>query len=124
MVFHSNQSHPGIRIQNMLTLSSIVKIATFIGINKAILLYTLQSLSESSRRLNINYKDGFYWAVGSFETLKDTELPYLSSGFIKSMIYQLEKQEYLFISKDTSRPFDRTNWYRINEEKLQKLINL
>jgi len=108
----------------MLTLQTIIRIATLIGINKAIILYTIQSLSESSRRLGTNYNEGFYWAVGSFETLKNSELPYLSSGFIKATIYQLEKQGYLFISKSPTEPFDRTNWYRVNEEKLTKLINL
>lgn len=104
---------------NILTFSP--ELARKIGLNQAILLNQIYYWCNKNKKKHINYINGYYWTYGSIKKWQE-QFPFWSISTIKRIILNLEKEEYLISGNYNKKGYDRTKWYRVNEEKISKLL--
>lgn len=80
----------------------------------------LQQLHYWLQRSN-NIKDGYRWVYNSYKNWSK-QFPWISSRTIKTDITWLEKQGYIISSNYNKAKFDRTKWYRIDYDALDKNV--
>jgi hypothetical protein len=99
------------------------QLATKIGLNEAIILQQIHYWLEINRKANKNFKDGNYWVYNSFKDWK-INFPFWSESTIKRTVSKLERYNLLVVGNYNKLKIDRTKWYRINYETLEKLEKL
>ncbi|POA05618.1 conserved phage C-terminal domain-containing protein [Staphylococcus caprae] len=93
------------------------KLATEIGLNEAIVLQQMHYWLNNS-----NHKhDGKRWIYNSYPKWIE-QFPFWSESTIKRTITSLEKQKLIFVGNYNKAGFDRTKWYSINYDTLNKLV--
>lgn len=92
-------------------------LATEIGLNEAIVLQQMHYWLKTS---NHNY-DGKRWIYNSYPKWIE-QFPFWSESTIKRTITSLEKQELIFVGNYNKAGFDRTKWYSINYDTLDKSV--
>ena len=93
------------------------RLAEKIGLNEAIVLQQMHYWLKTS---NHNY-DGKRWIYNSYPKWIE-QFPFWSESTIKRTITSLEKQELIFVGNYNKAGFDRTKWYSINYDTLDKLV--
>ena len=99
------------------------EIAVALGLNHAIVLQQLNYWIQVNREKNHNFRDGFYWVYNTHKELHD-QLPFLSVSTIRRTIEELEKQGVLISDNFNRMNYDRTRWYRIDQQKLYELVGV
>ncbi|WP_070817175.1 hypothetical protein [Staphylococcus sp. HMSC063A07] len=93
------------------------KLAVEIGLNEAIILQQMHYWLNAS-----NHKyDGKKWIYNSYPEWQK-QFPFWSLITIKRTIYSLEKQELLHIGNYNKAKFDKTKWYSINYQTIERMI--
>ncbi|MBV5158292.1 DnaD domain protein [Staphylococcus epidermidis] len=93
------------------------KLANEIGLNEAIILQQMHYWLNNS-----NHKhDGKRWIYNSYPKWIE-QFPFWSESTIKRTITSLEKQKLIFVGNYNKAGFDRTKWYSINYDTLNKLV--
>lgn len=95
-------------------------LASRVGLNESIVLWKLNSLLIESRDSNKNYKDGRYWAPGTFDYWKK-QFPFWSLPTIKRTFARLTKAGIVVTGNYNDSVFDRTSWYRIDYSVLRSI---
>jgi len=90
-------------------------LATKIGLNEAIILQQIHYWLMQKR----NLRDGYYWTYNSYEDWNQ-QFPFWSKSTIKRALSSLEKQNLIIKGNYNKMKRDRTNWYRINYQELEK----
>ncbi|MGV3110807.1 conserved phage C-terminal domain-containing protein [Staphylococcus pettenkoferi] len=93
------------------------KLAEKVGLNEAIILQQIHYWLNSSKH---NY-DGKRWVYNSYPKWIE-QFPFWSESTIKRTITSLEKQDLIFVGNYNKAGFDRTKWYSINYETLNKSV--
>ncbi|CAI2614383.1 hypothetical protein AKUH4B202J_08890 [Apilactobacillus kunkeei] len=93
------------------------ELATKIGLNESIF---LQQLNYWLQKSNHNIK-GKKWIYNTFEEWKN-QFPFWSLRTIKRIKTSLENKKIIEVSRYNKRGFDKTNWYSINYDYLDKLV--
>lgn len=91
-------------------------LAKKIGLNESIFLQQLHYWLEKST----NIQDGHRWVYNTAKKWQE-QFPFWSVNTIRRVIKNLEEKELLIIDNFNSLPIDKTNWYRINYEKVAAL---
>lgn len=69
---------------------------------------------------NMNVVDGYSWVYNSMEEWQK-QFPWLSKRSLDRKFKKLKEKNLLVIENHNKKKFDKTNWYRINYEELNKL---
>ncbi|MCH8673909.1 replication protein [Staphylococcus lugdunensis] len=93
------------------------KLANEIGLNEAIILQQMHYWLNSSKHEHDNKK----WIYNSYPEWQK-QFPFWSLITIKRTIYSLEKQELLHIGNYNKAKFDKTKWYSINYQTIERMI--
>ena len=94
------------------------KLAKEIGLNEAIVLQQMHYWLNMSKH---DY-DGKKWIYNSY-TKWVLQFPFWSESTVKRTIGSLEKQKLLHVGNYNKAGFDKTKWYSINYEELDKRVN-
>ena len=71
---------------------------------------------------NMNVVDGYSWVYNSMDEWQK-QFPWLSKRSLDRKFKKLKDKNLLIIGNYNKKKFDKTNWYRINYEELNKLSN-
>ncbi|NHD61574.1 DnaD domain protein, partial [Staphylococcus aureus] len=93
------------------------KLAELIGLNEAIVLQQIHYWLNNSK----HKYDGKTWIFNSYPEWQK-QFPFWSERTIKRTFGSLEKQNLLHVDNYNKAGFDRTKWYSINYETLNKLV--
>jgi hypothetical protein len=88
-----------------------------VGLNESIVLQQLHYWLLESK----NIKDGFKWVYNTYEDWQK-QFPFWSVRTLKRIITGLETEELIITGNYNKLKIDRTKWYRINNEKLDSLM--
>lgn len=72
---------------------------------------------------NMNVVDGYSWVYNSMDEWQK-QFPWLSKRSLDRKFKKLKEKNLLVIENHNKKKFDKTNWYRINYEELNKLSNV
>lgn len=102
---------------NEYPLQVLPSLAVHIGLNEAMILQQMHYWLNNS-----NHKhDGKRWIYNSYPKWIE-QFPFWSESTIKRTITSLEKQKLIFVGNYNKAGFDRTKWYSINYDTLNKLV--
>lgn len=99
-------------------LMLLPSLATAIGLNEAIILQQIHYWIDP--RINKNYHQNKYWVYNSYQQWL-LQFPFLSKRTLRRAINELEKRELLICAVFNKTPFDKTKWYTIDYDMLNKL---
>lgn len=103
-----------------------VDLAKAIGLNEAIVLQQIQYWIEIKESDVSKYKDSFHdgycWVYNSYADWQK-QLPFWCLRTIKTIFKSLENKGYVISGKFNKYGYDKTKWYRINYELLDKAVN-
>lgn len=96
-----------------------VETATVFGLNNAIIIQQIHYWTTSKNNKNI--KDGYKWVYNSYTEWKN-QFPFWSESTIKRSIHKLEKEKLIISANYNKAGFDKTKWYRLNYEEIDKRV--
>jgi len=93
------------------------ELAVLIGLNESIFVQQLHYwLSKST-----NVKNGRKWSYNSYEELHE-QFPFWSVRTIKTITKKLKDSGLVFIENFNINKWDKTNWYSLNYDELNRII--
>ncbi len=92
-------------------------LAKEIGLNESIVLLQLEYLISISG----NERDGRMWTYQSLTDLHETYFPWWSLMTIQRTLKSLEKNGLIIVGNYNKLGYDRTQWFALNEEGINKL---
>jgi hypothetical protein len=95
-------------------------LAKLIGLNEAIVLQQIHYWIEKNRMDDRNFREGYHWTYNSINSWHKENFDFWSFDTLKRTFKSLESKELLVVSNFNKDPRDRTKWYRINHEQLEK----
>lgn len=98
------------------------QLAITFGLNESIVIQQIHYWIELNKKANRNYYDGYYWVYNSFEKWASSDFPFWSMSTLKRIFSNLEKRNLLISANYNKKGFDRTKWYRINYEEIEKQL--
>ena len=98
-------------------------LATQIGLNEAIVIQQIHYWLEINKKADKNFKEGHYWTFNSYNEW-EKQFPFWSKRTIQRAITSLEKSNLIITGNFNKLKIDRTKWYRINYEMLERLENM
>jgi hypothetical protein len=99
----------------------IPELATLIGLSGSIVLQQVHYWVEINRKAKRNFKEGHFWTFNSYETWQ-AQFPFWSLKTVKRVFTRLEAAGLLVSDNFNRIKFDRTKWYRIDHEALERCI--
>jgi hypothetical protein len=93
----------------------------FSGIDEALVLQQVHYWVVTNQRANRNEQDGFFWTYNSFKAWAEQFAYLWSESTLKRIFARLEKAGYLVSGRFNKSNIDRTKWYRVNYEALNRL---
>lgn len=101
-----------------------VDLACVIGdCEEAIVLNQVSYWIERYREINRNCKDGRFWVYNSYQKWHDDNFPFWHPSKIQRIFKSLEKKGLLLSANHNNAGFDKTKWYTIDYEKLQRMAD-
>ncbi|QTR83181.1 conserved phage C-terminal domain-containing protein [Bacillus cytotoxicus] len=91
-------------------------LASKIGLNEAIF---LQQIHYWLQRSN-NVYDGYRWVYNTYEEWRE-QFPFWSVATLRRIVNKLEKEQLLIIGNYNKLKIDKTKWYRINYDLLNRM---
>jgi hypothetical protein len=91
-----------------------------IGLNEAIVIQQIHYWIRKNQENNINYYVGHYWTYNSYADWQK-QFPFWCERTIKRIFLSLENKNILISDNFNQMKRDRTKWYRINYEALNRL---
>lgn len=96
------------------------KLATLIGLNEAMVLQQIHYWIEINRKADKNLQEEKYWTYNTIEEWQ-REFPFWSVDTVKRTLTKLRKLNILTIGNFNKLKIDRTLWYTINYDELERL---
>jgi hypothetical protein len=100
------------------------KLAKVVGVSKAIILqqihYWAKEINEKANKESV-YREGHYWTRRTIKEWHEGELDFISERQLKRLFKSMEEEELIIVDSFNSKRYDKTNWYRVNYEKLEKI---
>lgn len=96
------------------------KLAVVIGLNEALVLQQIHYWIEINKKSNRNFHEGRYW---TYNTINEWQkgFPFWSTSTIKRILKKLRDMKIVEVDNFNVYQMDRTLWYTINYEELDKL---
>ena len=98
------------------------QLATLIGLNEAMVLQQIHYWVEINKKVNKNFHEGQYWTYNSIEEWHK-EFPFWSESTVKRTLTKLRERNLLITDNFNKQRRDRTLWYTINYDELQKIAD-
>ena len=100
------------------------KLAVILGdLNQAIVLNQLNYWLEINKAANKHFIEGKYWVYNSYNEWKNNNFPYWSEKTIQRVFLKLESRGIVLSANFNNKSFDKTKWYTIDFEMLNKIIS-
>ena len=102
----------------------IPELAVAIGLDEAIVLQQIHywcHLNEKARS-NYHYRDGYYWVYNSMPKWNE-QFPWYKKSKLERTFASLKEKGLIIIANYNARAMDRTNWYRVDYDALQRIID-
>ena len=101
-----------------------IDLACVVGdLEEAVALNQVSYWIEKYKETNHNFKDGKYWVYNSYQKWHDDNFPFWHTSKIQRIFKSLERKGLLISANYNSAGFDKTKWYSIDYEKLQKMMD-
>lgn len=97
-------------------------LAKTIGLNEAIVLLQLNYWIKNNEDNKKNFKDGCYWTFNSIKNWHEQEFSFWSYATVKRVFSDLEKMKLIIAGNYNDEKRDKTKWYTIDYDKLEKLL--
>ena len=97
-------------------------LARELGLNEALVMQQINYWIEINKRSGKNYHDGKYWTYNSIRAWQENDFDYMSIDTVKRIFTKLAKAGYLLVGNYNKDPRDKTQWYTINNDKLEELF--
>lgn len=97
-------------------------LATKIGLNEAIIIQQIHYWLVINEKKQLNYYDGLYWTYNSMKEWNKS-FPFFSEATLRRIFTNLEKLKILKSGNYNKLRMDRTKWYTIDYEQLDKYIS-
>ena len=98
-------------------------IAKAIGLNESVVIQQINYWIKINEAKRINFIDDKYWTYNSIKNWHEQEFSFWSYATVKRTFANLEEMGLLIIGNYNKENRDRTKWYSIDYEKLEKLVN-
>jgi len=96
-------------------------LAVKVGLNDAIVLQQIHYWIMINKKAGKNFKDGYYWTYNSLPAWQE-QFPFWSKNTIQRTLTKLKNNNLIVVTNKYNKlKQDRTNWYRINYEELNRL---
>lgn len=96
------------------------QLAVKIGLNEAIVLQQIHYWLRHNKKEKKNFIDGRYWTYNTYDKWRE-QFPFWSVSTIKRAIYNLEEKGLVYSTSEFNKiPIDKTKWYTINYDILEK----
>lgn len=92
-------------------------------LNEAVVLNQLNYWIEINKKAEKNLRDGKYWIFNTYQTWRETDFDFWSTDTIRRTLTRLENKGIVLSANYNKLKIDKTKWYTIDYEKLQKLID-
>ncbi len=99
------------------------QLAKLIGLNEAMVLQQIHYWLEINRKADKNFREAQYWTYNTLEEWQE-EFPFWSVDTVKRTLTKLRKMGILITGNFNRLKMDRTLWYTINYEELEKLSEI
>ncbi len=100
------------------------KLAKAVGVNKAIILqqihYWAKEVNEKAEKESV-YRENYYWTKRTVKEWHEGELNFISERQLKRLFKSMEEEGLIVIDSFNAKRYDKTNWYRVNYEKLEEM---
>lgn len=99
-------------------------LAKALGINKAIIfqqLHYLMNVTKNAHTLN-NFVDGRWWVYNSYPQWQRDYFPWLSTGAIKRLFLELERDGFVLAKQSVKSKADRRKWYSIDYTRWEQFV--
>lgn len=97
-------------------------LAAILGLNEAIVLQQVHYWIEINKKNNNNFHDGRYWTYNTINDWQE-EFPFWSAETVKRIFKRLRKRNLVITNNYNKIKRDRTLWYTINYEELEKITS-
>ncbi len=101
----------------------IPNLACAVGLNEAIVLQQIHYWTMYNREKKQTFADGQYWVYNSYSKWRE-QFPWLSERTIQRLFSSLEKRNLIISSTHNKLKIDRTKWYRVNYEEVERIVSL
>lgn len=98
------------------------QLAVIFGLKEAIILQQINYWLEINKSKNNNYREGRYWTYNTLNKWQE-EFPFWSLETVKRTFRKLRNKNLLITNNFNKMKTDRTLWYTINHEELDRIIN-
>ncbi|MFB6649196.1 DnaD domain-containing protein [Bacillus toyonensis] len=92
------------------------RLAKAIGLNEAIFLQQVHYWLNKSK----HFHDGYYWIYNTYEDWLE-QFPFWSNATLRRIVNKLEKQELIIVGNYNKLKIDKTKWYRVNYNLLNRM---
>lgn len=96
-------------------------LATVIGLNEAIV---LQQMNYWLHSKSAKFIDDRYWVYNTYEQWQKDNFPFWSLNTVKRTFTKLRKENLVLAANYNKAGFDKTKWYSINQEELDRRMSL
>lgn len=97
------------------------ELAKIVGLNEAIVLQQIHYWIEINRKANKNFYEGRYWTYNSIRAWHEDNFDFWSLNTVQRTFSKLENQGLLISGNFNKDPRDKTKWYSIDENAVEKL---
>jgi len=97
-------------------------LAAAIGRDESIILLRILWWQKRNEKNGINFKNGRFWAFNPYR--KWAEELGMSTSTVKRKIAKLRNEGLLFVGNFNKMRGDKTNWYSVNEERLNEICQI
>lgn len=96
----------------------------FSGIDEALVLQQVHYWVILNQRAGRNEQGGYYWTYNTFAQWAEQFADLWSISTLKRIFARLEKRGFLISGRFNKSNIDRTKWYRVNYEAVNRLCQL
>ena len=98
------------------------ELAVILGLNEALILQQVHYWIEINKGKGRNFHEGRYWTYNTIDEWQK-EFPFWSNSTIKRAFKRLREMNLIWVDNFNVYQMDRTLWYTIDYEELDKLIS-
>lgn len=97
-------------------------LATLIGLNESIVLQQVHYWLKIKEKSQQDYIDGHYWVYNTYKQWQE-QFPFWHLNTIQRTFASLEKKDLLISANYNKAGFDKTKWYSINYQVLERFTS-
>lgn len=97
------------------------ELATILGLNEALVLQQVHYWLETNKKNKRNFHEGRYWTYNTIDEWQE-EFPFWSTSTVKRVFKKLRDMNLTLVDNFNIYQMDRTLWYTINYEELERLV--